>query len=239
MSKAIEPKRAKFVSYGARLYSFYRFPTLSPARPAILAAAGFCSSRCFPDSRWFFDSAECFHCGLQLHAFKRDECIVRMHADRSPDCPFAEEQLNKLQNSSFVGYIETIVDQWMQLTVVKKFKHSFKTSNSILRNTIYRRIMGIGTYYKTVSELASECHAAETRLVQEVEMTRKKGFKRFKFDPDALESRKCLICKEKGFEAAVSPCGHVFSCLECASSEQTCAYCGMDVAFASKIFISV
>lgn len=79
------PCHPKFNDYESRLKTFTEWPRLCPAKPTILAAAGFYYAG-FAEG--VLDCVRCFFCDQGICFWKYDDDPMCEHERYSPDCPF-------------------------------------------------------------------------------------------------------------------------------------------------------
>ena len=94
------PKHSQYAELSARLDSFKKWPSYKPQTPQIMAEYGFYYAG-------FGDCVRCFHCGIGLRTWTKDDYPWVEHARWSRECAY----LGKIKGEEFVNRVQEEIEK--------------------------------------------------------------------------------------------------------------------------------
>jgi len=195
------------------------------------------------------DMVKCFSCGIGIHEWNAGEDPWEEHCRWSRNCEFLVQN----KGPAFVeeclrsheGHLETLGgdDDYNLLHPIMdlELRNLMKTSATefyiakgvpfpVLRMTIKRHLMEKGKGFDSSEELH--------KVLASAMAFRRKAEEEKEIVPPPREHFLCKICSQAEMGLTMLPCGHLYACPSCGTSEDQCSICRRRVEATVKTFIS-
>lgn len=214
------PVRKQLVTYEKRLETFVNWPASESGQSAqAMAEAGFYHIG-------ISDHVKCFYCDGGLRNWESNDDPWAEHSRWFPQCPFV--LLNKVRDDKKQETVKKeeikkedaeTHDPLMKVVKTDCFKTEVPSSSASTSKE----------QNEEVNETSSESTTSERdRKSRELEEEVRK----------LKEAKQCKICMDNEADVVFLPCGHLISCVRCATALSTCALCRQQIKAVVRTYMA-
>jgi hypothetical protein len=220
--------RKQLVTYEKRLETFINWPTTESGQSAAaMAEAGFYHIG-------ISDHVKCFYCDGGLRNWESSDDPWAEHSRWFPQCPFVllnkgrdEKKKQESKKEEAKKDDESIKEE------IKKEKEATIEEAKVKADEIKEEVpstsssaVEAGSTEVTKEELAEMSIADRKSRQLEEEVRRLK------------EAKQCKICMDNEADVVFLPCGHLISCVRCATALSTCALCRQQIKAVIRTYMA-
>jgi len=208
------PVRKQLVTYEKRLETFINWTALESGQSAeAMAEAGFYHIG-------ISDHVKCFYCDGGLRNWESSDDPWAEHARWFPQCPFVllnkgrdgkKQETSKKEEVKKEGEIPKETEKVEVKTNADDDKEEVPSTSASEEQKEEVKT-------KKSSEITKTESSADRKSRELEEEVRK-----------LKEAKQCKICMDKEAEVVFLPCGHLISCVRCATALSTCALCRQQI----------
>ncbi|XP_034253677.1 death-associated inhibitor of apoptosis 1-like isoform X2 [Thrips palmi] len=221
--KRYSPAHPSYITLEARLESFESWPSALKLRPQELAEAGFFYTG-------LGDKTICFQCGGGLKDWAETDEPWREHALYFSKCGYVVQTKGR----EFIGEVlgkrpATLTPEEIKaLAIPKEYSNVVQQRpQSASSSTTEEVSSSEANVEENVEENESSAIAPSTSAPSKSSATKQVD-----------DARACKICFTEEIGVVFLPCGHLVSCVSCASSLTTCAVCREPLVATVRAYLS-
>lgn len=226
INKRYSPAHPSYITLEARLESFGTWPSALKLRPQELAEAGFFYTG-------LGDKTICFQCGGGLKDWAETDEPWREHALYFSKCGYVVQTKGREFIAEVLGKRPATLtpEEIKALAIPKEYSNVIQQRpQSSLSSTSEEVPLPTAP---SIEELPSSVEENENKTKESTVVPSKSSSSK-----PIDDARACKICFTEEIGVVFLPCGHLVSCVSCASSLTTCAVCREPLVATVRAYLS-